>query len=372
MAKVIAVVGAGGKSSYIESLADGQGGRVCITTTTHIFAMPDRMNISYIGRPEGTKLAYPGDEEFRELCGKYDVVLVEADGSRHRPLKIPAEYEPVIPENVNEIVVVMGLHSLGRKLGEVCHRVGLSSELDPASPVTPEIIDFIAEHYYLTPLHKKFPATPIKYVRNNLYSSLSAQRGKSIALVLMASGSSRRFRSDKLRAILHGRELYRYGLEALREAVRLLASDGIRSEVFMTVRSPEGLKHEGVSLLVNASHSEGIAASVRLGSEAGVRGGFDGVLFLAGDMPNFPGRDVAGLVREFLCSGKDFGCAYSDYPSNPAVFSSRVFPELLTLSGDKGALRLINRNPERAHYYVVNPEKLIDIDTFEDLERLKS
>ena len=38
----------------------------------------------------------------------------------------------------------------------------------------------------------------------------------------------------------------------------------------------------------------------------------------------------------------------------------------------QGALRLINRNPERAHYYVVSPEKLIDIDTLEDLERLKS
>ncbi|MBQ3447241.1 MAG: hypothetical protein IJG37_06345 [Synergistaceae bacterium] len=36
----------------------------------------------------------------------------------------------------------------------------------------------------------------------------------------------------------------------------------------------------------------------------------------------------------------------------------------------QGGLRFINRNPQRAHYYVVSPEKLRDIDTLEDLERI--
>ena len=89
-------------------------------------------------------------------------------------------------------------------------------------------------------------------------------------------------------------------------------------------------------------------------------------LFLAGDQPNFPAEDVARLVREFLCSGKPCGCAYSGHPANPGIFSSGSYPALLRLSGDAGALKLIKRHPEKAHYCVVRPEKLLDIDTLSD------
>ena len=125
MSYVIAVVGAGGKSTLIENLAEKfshEGKKICITTTTHIYKKYDRENIFYRGTDENKKLSYPGDEDFSRFCAFYDVVLVEADGSKHFPIKIPADYEPVIPDNVNEIIVVMGLNALNREIGEVCHR----------------------------------------------------------------------------------------------------------------------------------------------------------------------------------------------------------------------------------------------------------
>ena len=371
MARIIAFAGAGGKSSYIESLAENyasEGLKVCITTTTHIYNFPDRQNISYRGRLDGVKLAYPGDEHFNEICGSYDIVLVEADGSLHRPLKIPSEHEPVIPGNVNEIVIIMGLHSIGRRLSEVCQRFDLSGE--PDSLVSLQVIDRLAAKYYLEPLKSKFPYAAIRYFRSDLLAALRHHHGKRVALVLMASGSSRSFGSNKLMHRIHGKELYRYGLGALTHAANLLLLDGISSEVFVTVRSPDSIMRDGAELLVNSQHSEGIAASIRLGTEAAIRGNFDAVLFLAGDMPFFPADDVAELVRESLCSGKDFGCAYHYYPSNPAVFSSKVFPELMSLSGDEGAMKLIRRHSERTHYYIVSSEKLTDIDTMHDAEML--
>ena len=57
-------------------------------------------------------------------------VLVEADGSRQRPLKAPASHEPVIPAWVDTVVVLAGLSGIGRPLNaEWVHRPERFSEL---------------------------------------------------------------------------------------------------------------------------------------------------------------------------------------------------------------------------------------------------
>ena len=48
------------------------------------------------------------------------VVIAEADGARLRPLKAPAEHEPVIPPAADAVVAVAGLDSVGAP-----HRGGL-------------------------------------------------------------------------------------------------------------------------------------------------------------------------------------------------------------------------------------------------------
>src|SRR4029078_5661984 len=55
-----------------------------------------------------------------------DLVLVEADGARARPLKVPAPHEPVIPASTTLVVVVCALDALGQPLDEDrVHRVAL-------------------------------------------------------------------------------------------------------------------------------------------------------------------------------------------------------------------------------------------------------
>ena len=79
MSDVISVVGAGGKSTYIERLAEKlarENLRVCITTTTHIYRQDDRENISYVGiDSDDGKLSYPGDKIFQELRKNFDVIF---------------------------------------------------------------------------------------------------------------------------------------------------------------------------------------------------------------------------------------------------------------------------------------------------------
>lgn len=47
---------------------------------------------------------------------------MEADGSKRLPLKVPAQWEPVIPEIADIVVGVIGLDCLGKKIADTAHR----------------------------------------------------------------------------------------------------------------------------------------------------------------------------------------------------------------------------------------------------------
>jgi probable selenium-dependent hydroxylase accessory protein YqeC len=57
-----------------------------------------------------------------------DYVLVEADGSRRMPLKMPAQHEPVILKGSNMVVGVCGIDAIGKTIKETCHRPNLVAE----------------------------------------------------------------------------------------------------------------------------------------------------------------------------------------------------------------------------------------------------
>lgn len=66
------------------------------------------------------KLGPVSQDAFRQICSRYDVVYVEADGSRSMPAKIPLDGEPVLPPGTDEVVIVMGRHAVGRPPRAVC------------------------------------------------------------------------------------------------------------------------------------------------------------------------------------------------------------------------------------------------------------
>ena len=70
-----------------------------------------------------------------------DVVLVEADGAKRKPLKAPADWEPVIPADSDLIIAVAGRSGIGGRIGDVCHRPELAAAMLEKSikdRVTPE------------------------------------------------------------------------------------------------------------------------------------------------------------------------------------------------------------------------------------------
>lgn len=72
-----------------------------------------------------------------------DYVLVEADGSKHLPLKAHANHEPVIPEGNNYTILVVGTHGLGQPISKATHRPELFAERAGCSseiPATKELV----------------------------------------------------------------------------------------------------------------------------------------------------------------------------------------------------------------------------------------
>ena len=58
----------------------------------------------------------PGEP--RKLLDEYDVVIVEADGSRGLPLKCPGDQEPVIPDGTDLVIGVAGATAIGQTFRE--------------------------------------------------------------------------------------------------------------------------------------------------------------------------------------------------------------------------------------------------------------
>ena len=170
-----AFVGAGGKTTLIHKQAAAfraEGKRVFVTTSTHMFLEPDtvlsddpdtilaelnRTGYVMAGIPEGEKIRSLSPETYEKVCAQADVVLIEADGSGGRPIKFPNATEPVLPENVEEIVVVCGLRAVGKQLHEVAHRPELVKACLGADDDTIITLNHIAKlvwEGYLYPLRK--------------------------------------------------------------------------------------------------------------------------------------------------------------------------------------------------------------------------
>lgn len=158
---IIALVGAGGKTTTMYTLAHelaGQGQRVVTTTTTHIFIprpdeaprllvetqLPRLLNALREGwqadRHLAAARAVSAGHKLQGLLpehlplllqdGGADVVIVEADGARHLKIKAPAVYEPVLPAQVSMVLLLLSAEALNQPLsGDIAHRPAILADL---------------------------------------------------------------------------------------------------------------------------------------------------------------------------------------------------------------------------------------------------
>jgi molybdenum cofactor cytidylyltransferase len=178
--EVVALVGGGGKTTAMFRLAREmveKGGNAITTTTTRIFAAQIALSPAHVAATDATRervsAALAAHRQVLVIGptnasdGKADgvsldlfrrlrhwcpgvCILNEADGSRMRPFKAPAEHEPVIPPETTLVVPLVGADVFGKTLdAEHVHRPELVSALSGAplgTPITPEIVARVLTH----------------------------------------------------------------------------------------------------------------------------------------------------------------------------------------------------------------------------------
>lgn len=184
-----------------------------------------------------------------------------------------------------------------------------------------------------------------------------------ISGIVLASGFSSRFGSDKLMSDFNGKEVIRWVIDSCINS-RL-------DEIIVVYRTPELsdlLKDYPVKMVENKTAHSGMSASVRLGVSS-LSNQSIGCLILMGDQPLFGKDDINIMIDRFIKYRFLTVASHGGKRKNPVIFPRLYYKELLSSLGDKGGRDIIDRDPDKI-LIEFDYEKLLDIDTKYDLEQL--
>ena len=168
----------------------------------------------------------------------------------------------------------------------------------------------------------------------------SGSSGKPAAILLAAGRSTRMGEDNKLTRLLDDKPLVAHAADAL-----LLAGAGpvtvVTGHDADAVR--EALDGRDLVFTHNPHFARGMSTSLRAGLEA-VRGA-SGALVALGDMPDLDSADLAKLLATFaehdgarIVAARD---PQTGRRGNPVVWPAAMFPQLMDLSGDRGARAIL-------------------------------
>ncbi len=430
----VAFTGAGGKTSAIRRLAqeiaqtsDSEPNSLVITTTTRlglsqrdlgnqhlvdptqdqITAIPDLLaehgSVLVTGPAVEDKWSSPSDstlEQLHNLASENGSVLViEADGAQGRSLKAPAEHEPAIPKFADLVVPMAGLDALGQAIeSEAVHRPELvaavldtlqEAEIGPAELAAVLAAEQgglkgVPEGAEVRVLLNKAEGSAMEPGRQIAQALLETGRIQSVALasvleenpvrevrgrvagVVLAAGGSSRLGEPKQLIQWRGHPLVWH-------AVRAAVEGGLDPIVVVVGEAADGLRQvlagEEIDIIENPEWRAGQSGSVRLGLEAASEG-TEGVVFLLADLP-FVGPDlVSALIGRHRQTLAPLVATWAGgRRANPVLFDRKTYSDLQSLIGDQGGRAIFRRfEPEFVEW---DDSILLDVDTPEDLERLR-
>ncbi|MBI2964229.1 MAG: nucleotidyltransferase family protein [Deltaproteobacteria bacterium] len=186
---------------------------------------------------------------------------------------------------------------------------------------------------------------------------------------ILAAGSARRMRADKLLLDLAGTPIVR------RIAEQALAAE--LGELLVIVRAENSaavaaaLRPLAVRIVANARAEQGMGTSIALAA-ASLRPQAEALLLLQGDQP-LVGRDMleALVARWRSGAGAFVASRFGDLVTTPVLFARELFAELRALDGDRGAKAVLERHRERGAVIDFPAWRGADVDTPEDYRRVR-
>ena len=162
-----------------------------------------------------------------------------------------------------------------------------------------------------------------------------------VSAVLLAAGAGRRFGDG-------GKLLAPHGAGRLIDgALRLALAAPVAEVVLVTGARGQDVADHAAALTRDprlrvveaADWADGLSASLRAG--IGAVAGADAALVLLGDMPRVPVAVLAPLLAAVRGGAPAAAPVFRGLRGHPVAFSAALFPQLLALTGDQGAGRLL-------------------------------
>jgi molybdenum cofactor cytidylyltransferase len=340
-----------------------------------------------------------------QFCGYHSIpLLIEADGSREKPLKGWAVHEPPIPPFADLVVQAVGLSGLGKPLDdEYVHRPEMFSKLSGrrlGDLITPDALVRVLTHreggLKNIPTHTRkavllnqADTDELQSIAQGLASSLiptydsvvisNLLRKKifsvsePIAGIILAAGQSKRFGQPKQLLDWKGEPF-------VRVVAKTALAAGLSPVVVVTGSNAEQVELTindlDVTILTNEEWKSGQGNSINAGikwlSQSSPNTAVGGAIFLLADQPQLTGSVIRALV-ETHAEGLSPIVApmVLDQRANPVLFDRVTFPDLLSLEGDIGGRAIFHKH--HVEYLPWHDDRLLlDVDTPEMYQRLIS
>lgn len=184
-------------------------------------------------------------------------------------------------------------------------------------------------------------------------------------IAILAAGKASRFGGGKLDALCAGKPLAHWVLDAVSAAQ---APPGLLIVGPEPPDFAQAALFDGWSIITNPAPEEGIGGSVRLAAAHAKCLGAEALILLLADMPLLDTASIealrsGGVITEPLAARYPGG-----KPGVPARFPASMFGDLITLSGDNGAAKLLHGRAD-LHLLDLPENALCDVDDPAALER---
>lgn len=177
-------------------------------------------------------------------------------------------------------------------------------------------------------------------------------------IILLASGSSRRFQGNKL--------LYRMdGLPLIEHTLQKLSALKPHELIVVTKYSEieELAKGYGAAVIYNAYACEGQSASIRQGI---ARSSGDQAMLCVGDQPYLKPATLRRMLE--LSDQEHIICvSCNGIVRNPAIFPRKYYQELLQLKDEQGGKLVMKKYPDEIISVECDPDEVRDIDERTDI-----